>query len=296
MGFLTKERCGFSGVAHVEIAIMLFFLLLMVPIEPFSSFIKSFLSTPYSAVMAFLIISGAALLPDADNLEKDGGSTAVYSLGIVGVILSYVMVTISSVITGVCHGKKDVTPYTQHRFFWHTMFVPIVMFIMIYFLCPETGKSLIDYFSDIKGNGIPFAVFIELFLIGISVYLGTAIFMRYLKKIPLLSFSPFLISIGLMAVSVLVGGVVANDIELKRLTYCVALGYTFHLIGDAFADGGIPMLFPISGLWGHFFMRVKLIPVTVTTGSMLENLLKIVFLAIDVVLALFVSGILTKLI
>ncbi len=93
MKYLELDRPGFSGVNHVLIAIMLFFILLIIPVEPFSGFIKSFLTSPLTGVMAFLVICGGALLPDLDLLKAEGGSAAAWDLGIFGSIISSVMVT-----------------------------------------------------------------------------------------------------------------------------------------------------------------------------------------------------------
>lgn len=285
---LMEERPGFSGLNHVLIAIMLFFILLLIPVEPFSGFIKSFLVSPVTGVMAFLVICGGTLLPDCDNLKSDGGSAATWDLGILGSIISSIMVTISSIVTAIFHGKKDVKPYTQHRFFWHTLFVPVVMFILVYFLVPDSDTRVIDVFGNFSIDNFPTAIFVCLLLIGICVYVGSSMLLKKLKRFSFVKFSPFIISILLAVTSNAVCIFVSTEHELKLMTYCVVLGYLFHLIGDMFADGGIPALFPISGVFGKFFMRVKLLPVTVETGSTLESILKIVFLVIDIGLAYLV--------
>lgn len=72
--YLCSDRPGLSGANHVNIAIMLFLILLLIPVEPFSGFLKLFLISPVTGVMAFLIIYGSALLPNMDNLKSNGGS------------------------------------------------------------------------------------------------------------------------------------------------------------------------------------------------------------------------------
>lgn len=267
---------------------MLFFILLIIPVEPFSSFIRSFLTSPLTGVMTFLVICGGALLPDLDNLKADGGSAATWDLGIFGSIISSVMVTISSIVTSIFHGKHDVVPYTQHRFFWHTLFIPLVSFLLMCFFIPDTDTKVIDLFINFSIDNFPTAIIISLLLIGICVYIGSSLLLKKLKKMPFMRFSPFLISVVLMIISILVCLFVSTEHDVKLMTYCVSLGYLFHLIGDMFADGGIPALFPVSGIFGKFFMRVKIFPVTVKTGSTLESILKIVFLVIDLILAYFV--------
>ena len=286
--YLFSDRCGFSGVNHVLIAIMLFFILLIIPVDPFSSFLKSFLISPITGVMAFLVVCGGALLPDLDLLKADGGSAAAWDLGIFGSIISSVMVTISSIVTSIFHGKHDVVPNTQHRFFWHTLFIPLVSFLLMYFFIPDTDTKVINLFTNFSIDNFPASIIISLLLVGICVYVGSSLLLKKLKKMPFMKFSPFLISIALMVLSILVCVFASTEHDVKLMAYCVNLGYLFHLIGDMFADGGIPALFPVSGVFGKFFMRVKLLPVTVTTGSTFESILKIVFLIIDIGLAYLV--------
>ena len=288
--YLNSERDGFSGLNHVLIAIMLFLLLLLIPIEPFSSFIAQMTASPVFAIMSFLIVCGGALLVDLDNLKSAGGSAASWDLGVLGSILSSVMVTVSSVVTSIFHGKKDVRPNTQHRFFWHTLFVPIVMFLLMFFFLPSSDIKISDRLFPFSVDNMPTSAFIVLFLVGVCVYVGSMQILKRLKNLPFVRIKPSLASTALMLLSILICVFVCTEKDLKLLAYCVALGYLFHLIGDLFADGGIPALFPLSGIAGKFFMRVHLLPkaLTVKTGSTVESMLKVVFFVIDLVLFYFV--------
>ena len=288
MKYLELDRPGFSGVNHVLIAIMLFLLLLIIPVDPFSSFLKSFLISPVTGVMAFLVVCGGALLPDLDNLKSDGGSAASWDLGILGSIISSIMVTISSIMTSVFHGKKDVKPDTQHRFFWHTLIVPIIMFLLMFFFLKDGDSKLIESFIPFSIDTFPAMELSCLLMVGICVYVGSSLLLKKIKKIKLFKFKPSIVSLSLAAVIMLICLFAMNLSEFKLISYCVALGYLFHLIGDMFADGGIPALFPFTGVVGKFFMRIKLLPVTVKTGSTLESLLKVVFAVIDAILLYFV--------
>lgn len=286
--YLEKERPGFSGLNHVLIAIMLFLILLMIPVEPFSSFLHGMISNPIIGVMAFLVICGGAELPDMDNLKSDGGSAASWDLGIIGSIISSIMVTISSVMTTIFHGKRDVRPYTQHRFFWHTLFVPAVMYLLVRFFVPDTQTKTIDVLKTTSATNIPTATIVSLFMVAITIYCGAIMLLKKLSKLSIFPIKAGSIASILMLLGVVICVFSSTEHTLKLLMYCVCLGYLFHLIGDMFADGGIPALFPISGIWGKFWQRVKLIPLTVTTGSTIESLLKIVFATIDCVLAYYV--------
>lgn len=279
--FLNSDRPGFSGLNHVLTSIMMFLLLLLIPVQPFSNFLKGILVNPLFGFMAFLTICGACLLPDADNAKDEGGSALTWNLGFIGSVMSSIMVTVSSVVTTVCHGKKDVKPYTQHRFLWHTPFIPLVMFIIITFLTPDTSQQVFSTFAVQDFNDFPISSFIILLMLGICVYAGSIVLLKkVINLFPFVNLKSSLISFLLMLV-VIALGLFVSEHELKMLAYCINLGYLFHLIGDGCTDGGIPLLFPISGIWGKFFQRVKLIPITVKTGGTIESLLKIVFFTID---------------
>lgn len=288
-GYLTEERPGFSGLNHVLIAAGLFLLLLLIPIPYVSSFLSSIVySSPIVAILAFLLVCGGALLPDCDNLKSDGGSAATWSLGFIGSILSSSMVTVSSVMTSIFHGKKDVDPFTQHRFFWHTLLVPIVFFLLIYFLVPGSDTAVID---GIKGGSL--SAIIILFAAAISVYVGASMLLGKLFKILPIKIKASTVSFLISLAMVLLLLFISTQTQLKLYAYCICLGYLFHLLGDMFADGGIPALFPITGIFGKFWMRIHLLPraLTVTTGSVIESILKIVFLCIDLVLLALVTGV-----
>lgn len=297
--FLLQRREGFSGVAHVEIAIMLLLILLLIPIEPFSSYVHIIMSSPWVGAMAFFIISGAALLPDLDNLKRDGGSAAAWDLGFLGTLLSSVMVTISSVMTSIFHRKGDMNIPTQHRFFWHTALIPLVLFLCTYFFFMPAGDVLVAHSFDTTSfiaffEHSSFMVCFVLFLIAISIYTGSLLLLRkFIKVIPIhkwLRVKPTAIAFVLMVASVLfcIFGMTLSDLQF--ISYCVVMGYAFHLIGDMFADSGIPLLFPLTGLppIRKFWVRQRFLPriLTVSTGSTFESICKIVFLAIDIVLAI----------
>ena len=286
--YLYRDVEGFSGFNHVMIAVMIYLLLLLIPVEPTYSIFHGLLANPIIGVISFFIICGAALLPDMDNLPSDGGSVAVFDLGVIGSIISTIMVTISGVITSIFRGKKDVKPNTQHRFFWHTLFVPIVMFVLIFFLMPDDSTPISSVMTNISLTNFPTHAVLGLVGIAICVYIGSHLLFKKLNNFLPVNLRPTALSLALTILSLFVCVTMSTNHELKVYCMCIALGYFFHLFGDLFADGGIPALFPISGLFGKFFMRIKLVPVTITTGGTIESMLKIVFVVIDLILAVMV--------
>lgn len=293
MEFLKQEHAGFSGLNHVLIAIACFVAMFFLPFEPFISLVEHFRISPIVLGMSFLIICGAALLPDLDNSKSEGGgSFAGYELGILGSVLSSLMITISSIMTSVFHGKRDIKPDTQHRFFWHTLLVPLIMWLLIFFFVPEGDTKVIDLFTAIGDGGkIPVNVIVVLLLVIICVYIGSALLLKKLAKILPINFKPGMIAIIIGVAAAVICFVFSTQSDIRFYGFVVCLGYTLHLFpfGDTMADSGIPLLFPITGIFGKFWMRIRFLPkaLTVKTGSIIESILKIVFFVLDIILVYF---------
>lgn len=279
---LKKERFGFSGTNHVLIAIALFELFWI-----FGIYIKLFpiFTTPLQVAFSFFIVCGAALLPDMDLTKSEGAGVAAYKLGFLGTMLSSTMVIISSLMTSIFHTKKDVKPFTQHRFFWHTLLIPIIIFLLIRFCVPDTGITI---WSAIQEKTLPnLAIIIVVIACGFIMYLGASIVLEKVARyVPFLSKKTARIIIWALSVGILIYSSTCSYAEIKAFGYCIALGYLFHLVGDNFADSGIPLLFPIDRIVrGKYWGRINLLgPLSVKTGSLVESMLKLVFLAVDLVL------------
>lgn len=277
---LSMDKPGFSGINHILTTIMIFLILLLIPIEPFSSFLRTILTNPLIGIIAFFIIVGSCLLPDGDNLKADGGSMVIWQLGFIGSILSTIMVTISSIATSLFKTKKDNLPPTQHRMLFHTWIIPLLLFCLIYFFA-QSGDTLVKDAPGLIGN---IAIIICILLI---LFVGIACL---LKKLPMIRNNTAQI-IAVLGSLLGIGYIwfFCDLYTLKLLLYCIALGYGCHLLGDMFADTGVPM-FPVCFIWsGAFWKRFCFLgPLSVKTGSTTESLLKFVFLGIDIVLFMIV--------
>lgn len=282
--FLLQKRGGFSGLNHFLISAMLLFLILLIPPNDFTNLIRPYFfdKNVVFALVFFFVICGAALLPDLDNLQSDGGSAASWSMGAVGAIISSVMVTISSVATSIFRGKKDVKPFTQHRFLWHSLLIPAVGIVLVYYFAPDSGGMLIDKFKESPGNLIV-SNLVSLLLVFVTTYVGGAMALKKVAGSSFLSIKTGGLSVILGLTCVLFCFFFCTEHDMKILLYCVCLGYLFHLIGDMFADTGIP-IFPIyfSGKWWRRFCVLGAL--SVKTGGTLESMLKIVFFTIDIFL------------
>ena len=177
--FLNEEHEGFSGTTHWLIAILFFFMMWLIPWSFSSNFIHEINSSKLFAFLIFFVIGGASLLPDLDSSPlQEGGSTAIYQLGALGYGLSIVAITISQVIYSLFHTKHDDKPKSQHRMFWHTLFVPLLIYIYVQFMIPSSGTTLWSRRTDIKA--IP--LFILVFFAAASVYLGASMLIYKLLK------------------------------------------------------------------------------------------------------------------
>lgn len=279
---LFKEKNGFSGTNHVLIAIALFELMFI-----FGIYAKLFpiFITPLQIVFSFFIVCGAALLPDMDLTKSEGAGVAAYKLGFLGTMLSSTMVIISSLMTSIFHTKKDVKPFTQHRFFWHTLLIPVIIFLLVRFCVPDTGITIWEAIQNKTWPNL--GIIVVVVSCGFITYLGASIVLEKIAKyIPFISKKIARIIIMILSIGIIVYCSLCNYAEVKAFGYCIALGYLLHLCGDIFADGSIPLLFPLDRIIrGKYWGRFKIWPFTVKTGSLLESMLKLVFLAVDLVLA-----------
>lgn len=289
----SRKVDGFSGITHILIAICLFFLMWLLPIDFSKNYINSISTSPIFTVIIFFVVVGGALLPDLDSSPLEGGgSTAIYQLGILGQILSMIEIIISSVVFSVLHTKHDSKPKSQHRLLWHTFFIPILYMIVTNFCIPSYDITVLSYIlsMDINVSTIPdlMCMIFAIFTIAICVYLGSAIISYRIFKIISKQSMTQIFCIVMMVIS---SGFIANLplSEFKLITDAVALGYIFHILGDLITEGSSPIFFPIPlRVKGHWQLWHKPYPIghtlAVKTGGTVNIILNFVFLALDILL------------
>lgn len=231
---------GFSGITHWLFAILLFFILWTLPYEFPRQYVQSINTSIPFAIMIFFIMGGSALAPDLDSSPlQEGGSTAVYQLGALGYGLSIICITLSGVIHSIFHTKYDDRPESQHRMFFHTLIVPIALYLYGRWNIPKTTDTLMDHWG---WDSLP--IILVVFLAAISVYLGsTMLIYKVLKLINKQKYTQW-ICLAIMAISVYF----ILNMEYYRLNIIsttIALGYASHVITDLFSQGSAPIFFPI---------------------------------------------------
>ena len=292
---IIRKTRGFSGITHVLIAIMLLFLLLYLDI-PFSIVYKSlFMNNWKFVIVAFFTIAGAALLPDLDSPR----STARYQLKLLGTLLKTALTSLSYLTTSIFRMKNDWVPKTQHRCLFHTPFIGILIGFLFWIFIPNSQVSYLyiwrsavetsDYSSMLVDN---ISIHICVFLAFCCIYLGVNILAyRILRIFPrtVKRFLPF-------ATTLLCFWLLLNFsfAEIKYIGVSISLGYLFHIFGDLFTEGSVPIIWPIPVPWkkqwwwrprGIIFGRIK-------TGGMINFILNYVLIAVNLFLGyiIFIKG------
>lgn len=283
---LKEKHKGFAGMTHFLIAILLFFLMWLIPWDFCQNYINSIKSNVLFGIIIFLTIGGASLLPDLDcSPIEDGGSIAVYQLGILGQLLSVLCVTLSGIVFSLVHTKNDEKPKSQHRMLFHTGLIPVLIYIGTIIYIPESLETLSGNFN--KENT---SIFILIIFASISVYLGASIlFYKVLKIFGKQRYSQFLCL--LVMVLSIVYMYFLPFYKLRLIGIAIALGYLFHILGDMITKGSSPLFFPIPlPKKGHLQLWRKpyiLGSFSITTGGIFNTILNFILIAIDCFLFYF---------
>jgi membrane-bound metal-dependent hydrolase YbcI (DUF457 family) len=287
---LTEEHAGFSGVTHWLIAISLFFLMWLAPIAFAQGYIAAITKSWIFAFIIFMVIGGASLLPDLDSSPlQEGGSTAVYQLGILGQALSLVAITISSVIWNVVHTRYDEKPPSQHRMFFHAPFVALIIFVFNWWSYPSSSATA----ASLGFKGVPASVYTIILMAAISVYLGASMF--FYKVLSLLRRQKHtqFFCLAFMAFSCWSMWNMPFH-ELKLIGTAIALGYLFHIIGDVITKGSAPLFFPIptpvktsKGIKLRFWWKPYIFggKFNITTGGAVNIILNFALMGVNLFLA-----------
>ena len=145
-----KDEKGFMGLTH-SLSAIAFFLLLVAffPNFVFNTILKS--NNIIVLIGATIVIAGAALLPDFDNVK----STAISTLG---KIISKLTRASAVGIYTLTKTNRDNDKPDAHRGFWHTIVASIVVGVIVFFLC----SIKTDVKDSFLGEGVvtiyPFAI------------------------------------------------------------------------------------------------------------------------------------------
>lgn len=291
--FMCRKVRGFSGITHVLISIFLLFMMLYLPI-PFAINYKSLLLKGWQyTVVFFFVVVGASLLPDLDSSR----STARFQLGVFGGLIKTGMTASSFVVTSLTKTKNDWVPETQHRCLWHTPFISIVLGITMWKFIPSENITYLKLWQDAVEAGVARYIVINyipvhfcMFFALSSIYLGIGIIThRLFKPLP----KTLRIILPKVIIAATFGLLFMFSLsELRYVGVSIALGYLFHLMGDVFSKGSVPVIWPIpiairknrKWIW-HFWWRPRgIIFGRLETGGIANNIINFVFLSLDVFL------------
>lgn len=274
---------GFMGRTHALLSIMLLCICMLIPVDFLKQTIWLMKDNVLFFIVGIILVSGGALLPDLDNCQSFAGAT----LGPVGSMCTTFMQSTSSIFWNLLHGKGDKPPPTQHRYFWHTLIAGAGVSSMFIFGLKGSDQTLV---SSIKASKdittwfqqntalVFFIIFIFVaVLIGSDMVLGKLIKFFNLPK--LLNY--------ILPVAMVVYIFFIDMTKIRILGICVGLGFIFHCLEDCFADSGVPLLWPIP-IKRQMWHRIRLIPITIQTGSLANTLLDISALVVDIILIVMI--------
>lgn len=287
--WLNEKVPGFSGITHYLISVMLFLLMWLIPFSLSLAYIMSIKTSYLFTFIVFLVIGGAALLPDLDSSPlQEGSSTAVFQLGFFGVLLSVVFITISGAIYSLLHTKYDEKPKSQHRMFWHTFLVPLLIFIIGKFFLPKDNTIV----GIVKEEGfiaivMHASILLFIILVAISAYLGSnMLFYKLFRLIGKGSLTQVVSYIAMFASIYLC--VTSSPKNAELLMTAVALGCWFHILGDLITQGSAPIFFPIPiPVNGHITLWHKprvMGRLAIQTGGAVNTILNFVLFCFNVLL------------
>lgn len=282
-----KKLSGMMATSHVIVSLCLLCVVLMLPLPFFDNLYKSLISNPFSLIVNIVIFIGFSLLVDLDN----GVSTAGSELGLIGNLTTVFMQSSSGVVFNVLRLKGDRTPISQHRYLWHTPFIVGVLYYVFTFGIPDTSDNLFTSFSNmLKNDNIievlskQVSVFIFFYMAFLATVVGSALVIKFLKKfIKIQWWYKYVLSTLVLIY------LVFTEYQLLKVTSTIAcLGYLFHILEDAVCDSGIPLLFPIP-IGNRFWRRIKLSPVTITTGGTSNKIVEVIAIVLLPFLVYYLS-------
>ena len=278
---------GFMGLTHTLLSISLLLVCILIPFEPFQLTFGKLRESWILMVAGLTVCVGGALFPDLDNDQSSAGHT----LGVLGSIFTIFMKSTSSIVWNVYHFKADQRPTTQHRYLWHAPIIGLGLCLLFYFGLPTGEYTIFTNLSNSIQTGQVSYFFqtnaiLTLFIIlmFMAILVGANMILYRLGNIfPIPPFVKYIFPV------LMLGYIFTTTYtNLKILGVCFGAGYLFHCLEDCFADTGIPsLIFPIPQFWRKkVWGRMRLTPITIQTGSMMNTVLD--FIALGVMIFLLV--------
>lgn len=294
---LNTKKSGFSGITHILIAITLTLVMIRFPFKLTQDFVSFITSNWILIISSFLIIIGASLLPDLDN----DISTATVQLGIIGALIKTSMQTISYIVYAFTRLRNDdKAPQSMHRKLFHTPFVAFLLIALFYFGLEIESNSFLNIVRDISLNKnwseiLSYPVTsICILLIFISTWLGINTIMYWplkIVRISLLVKNKQILFI-LIAMAITYYSMTLPMTQLRYMGIAIGVGYLFHIIGDLFSEGSVPIIWPIPALWAKKFWYAPNIlgPFQIYTGGIVNKIINIGLLVLNSMLIISFLG------
>lgn len=285
---LTRLKLpGFMGRTHALLSLVLMEVCMLIPLDFLQTTFGTLKQNILLLIVSVVILVGGALFPDLDNFSSKSG----HILGPLGSIMTTFMQSTSSIVWNVYHLSGDRKPSNQHRYLWHTPIIGLGLIALFWFRLPNGNYTI---FTNIKSSieAHQFGYFIQtnavlmLFIIlsFMATLIGSSILLARLGKLIEI---PKLIKY-IFPVAVLVYIFTASYTQLRMLGISFGAGYLFHILEDAFADTGVPLLFPIPVFWKkQAWARIKF-PITAKTGGLANTIIDFVAGIAVIVLAIII--------
>lgn len=271
---------AFMGFTHSLSAIAIS--LTMIAMAP--NFFYFFLGTDniWVLFMVTLLSAGFALGPDFDNTN----SKAKSAFGVVGGVLSTFFRGTSLIVQTLIRKPADDADPDPHRGFWHTFASAFLIGGSIFLLTSIGGSVDVPYLGEMSGG-----MLIGIFIAFCAMHLTLAGLLKpsidKMKKNAGAVGS--LLAFVLAAVLTLI--IIANfpeDTSMQWLAAVAAWGWIIHIVGDSFTTAGVPMLFPIVGLWKKKLWWKTRIPPHIKAGGPAENFFTGAFAVLSVIMLIVI--------
>lgn len=265
---------GMMATSHAIVSLCLLCLFMLIPVSFFRDNFFSLVNEPLKFFFTLVTFLGFALLVDLDNNVSKAGS----ELGVLGNMVTVFMQSTSGIVYGLYHFRGDRPPRNQHRYLWHTPFIFGCMLALFYFGIPQVNETMFSAISKISSEGNIFegiskqaVVILYLFMSFIATVVGSDLVLRFFRKFVRIPWwGKYILSV------ITLGYILFQPLaSVRQMAIVCSFGYLFHILEDAVCDSGIPLLWPIP-LGSQVWRRIKLIPITITTGGVSNKIVEIV--------------------